>query len=93
MTRYIDVDALLDLFNGDDVGIFIVSNIDSMIDDNELPTFDTVPVKHGKWIKTDSQQYFRKHYPTFTCSECGQRKEGKRWNYCPNCGAKMREEE
>ncbi|MBR2556283.1 MAG: hypothetical protein IKE94_15660 [Aeriscardovia sp.] len=47
-------------------------------------------VKHGKWIKADSQQYFRKHYPCFTCSECGYRKDSqKKWNYCPNCGAKM----
>ena len=51
------------------------------------------PVRHGKWIKADSQQYFRKHYPAFTCSECGQRKDSqKKWNYCPNCGARMDEE-
>ena len=50
-------------------------------------------VKHGKWIKADSQQYFRKHYPAFTCSECGQRKDSqKKWNYCPECGADMRGE-
>lgn len=49
--------------------------------------------KKGKWIKADSQQYFRKHYPCFTCSECGYRKDSqKKWNYCPNCGAEMREE-
>lgn len=49
--------------------------------------------KHGKWIKADSQQYFRKHYPCFTCSECGYRKDSqKTWNYCPNCGARMDEE-
>ena len=51
------------------------------------------PVRHGKWIKADSQQYFRKHYPCFTCSECGYRKDSqKKWNYCPNCGADMRGE-
>jgi hypothetical protein len=46
--------------------------------------------KTGKWIKADSQQYFRKHYPYFTCSECGYRKDSqKKWIYCPNCGALM----
>jgi rubrerythrin len=51
------------------------------------------PVKHGEWIKADSQQYFRKHYPCFTCSECGYRKDSqKKWNYCPNCGARMDKE-
>lgn len=53
---------------------------------------DAEPVQHGKWIKADSQQYFRKHYPCFTCSECGYRKDSqKKWNYCPNCGARMEE--
>ena len=52
--------------------------------------FDAEPVRHGKWIKADSQQYFRKHYPCFTCSECGYRKDSqKKWNYCPHCGARM----
>ena len=58
---------------------------------NEVPSAE--PVWHGKWIKADSQQYFRKHYPCFTCSECGYRKDSqKTWNYCPNCGAYMRGE-
>lgn len=57
----------------------------------ELPTTDAV--QHGKWIKADSQQYFRKHYPCFTCSECGYGKDSqKTWNYCPNCGADMKGE-
>lgn len=58
---------------------------------DKTPTIDAEPVRHGKWIKADSQQYFRKHYPCFTCSECGYRKDSqKRWNYCPNCGADMK---
>jgi len=61
--------------------------------DHEEPAVDAEPVRHGKWIKADSQQYFRKHYPFFTCSECGYRKDSqKKWNYCPNCGADMRGE-
>jgi len=47
--------------------------------------------KKGEWVKTESMQYFRKHYPTYTCSICGFRKGGK-WNYCPNCGARMTDE-
>ena len=43
----------------------------------------------GHWVKADSAQYFRKHYPTYTCSLCNFKKNG-RWNYCPNCGADMR---
>ena len=67
------------------------TTLEELID--EAPTIDAEPVRHGKWIKADSQQYFRKHYPAFTCSECGQRKDSqKKWNYCPNCGARMDKE-
>lgn len=59
---------------------------------SNLPTIDAEPVRHGKWIKADTQQYFRKHYPCFTCSECGYRKDSqKKWNCCPNCMARMDE--
>lgn len=44
--------------------------------------------KTGYWVKADSAQYFRKHYPAYTCSCCNFRKEG-RWNFCPNCGAEI----
>ena len=68
------------------------TTLEELID--EAPTIDAEPVRHAKWIKADSQQYFRKHYPCFTCSECGYRKDSqKKWNYCPNCGADMRGEE
>ena len=60
---------------------------------SDCPLVDEEPVRHGEWIKADSQQYFRKHYPCFTCSECGYRKDSqKTWNYCPNCSARMDEE-
>ena len=98
MTRYIDADALIssvlkkaidDAFlNGNtDMHRLLIQVI------AHQPTIDAEPVRHGKWIKADSQQYFRKHYPAFTCSECGQRKDSqKTWNYCPECGARMDEE-
>ena len=94
--RLIDADALITavLKNAIDYAV--------MFGDSEMhrllvqviahqPTIDAEPVRHGKWIKADSQQYFRKHYPCFTCSECGYRKDSqKKWNYCPNCGADMK---
>lgn len=99
MTRLIDADALKESI---DEHVYLVHHgfneteygctqygIHQIID--ETPTIDAEPVRHGKWIKADSQQYFRKHYPAFTCSECGYRKDSqKTWNYCPNCGADMR---
>ena len=51
---------------------------------SRVPSID--PVKHGKWV---SDGY------TWRCSECGKTYWGrlaKPWNYCPNCGAKVKEE-
>ena len=98
MTRLIDANALKESidehtylvthgFNETEYGC-TQYGIHQIIDD--APTIDAEPVRHGKWIKADSQQYFRKHYPCFTCSECGYRKDSqKKWNYCPNCGCRM----
>lgn len=48
--------------------------------------------KKGRWIKGGEQPYFRKHYEIVVCSKCNTRGD-HRWNYCPNCGADMREGE
>ena len=55
-----------------------------------LPTIEAEPVKRGKWIKISDRNY--------KCSVCGdwwsgEEKEIKTFIYCPNCGAKMEEEE
>ena len=94
-TRLIDADAVISGVKnrciGQDDVVKVEHSIISML--YMMPTIDEVPVKRGKWIKADSQQYFRKHYPCFICSECGYRKDSqKKWNYCPNCGADTRGE-
>lgn len=52
-------------------------------------TDDVEEVKHGKWLhkKTDELNY----YVYGQCSNCLERKRVD--NYCPNCGAKMDEEQ
>lgn len=66
------------------------------------PTIDAGPVRRGKWIIRDnpSTGWYR-----ITCSECGEDVTATapcigffpnakvNWNYCPECGADMREEE
>lgn len=47
-------------------------------------------VRHGRWKGKSIAGY-----STVKCSECGyvfMENSGK-WNYCPNCGAKMDQEE
>ena len=51
----------------------------------QLPAVDAVPVVHAQWIHHEGG--FNDH---FECTACGMAivLTGK-WNYCPNCGAKM----
>ena len=47
---------------------------------------DVVPVVHGRWVPTKAP--FMNECED--CSACGYRTVwGHRYNYCPNCGAKM----
>lgn len=51
----------------------------------EIPAADVREVKRGKWILKDDG---RAH-----CSMCDMSGNSYIWNYCPNCGADMREEQ
>ncbi len=52
----------------------------------KLPAADVVPVVHGEWVQTEAP--FMNECED--CSVCGYRTVwGHRFNYCPNCGAKM----
>lgn len=46
----------------------------------------------GEWIdRSDGGRILNPWWETYECSKCGQ--YGTRiWNYCPNCGSKMRGE-
>lgn len=56
-----------------------------------LPTIDAVPVKHGAWVDVMNEEWCT--FDECKCSECGVveyfNKGWKKYNYCPNCGAKM----
>lgn len=88
MSRYIDAQKLKDAMNieEDTNGYFNIMTALKCVDD--APTADVQEVRHGHWI-------FSGDY-TSTCSYCNDdvdvdhEKEPK---YCPNCGAKMDEEE
>lgn len=89
--RLIDADALLDAIS------VHLERIEQEFDD--APTIG--PVRHGRWIETS--------YDEYTCSVCGKNVGDEIFyaigpedresasmgvaNYCPNCGAKMDEEE
>ena len=58
---------------------------------DDVPTIEAEPIRHGHWI------YKEYGYPTalafYTCSVCGHVQGLDINNYCPNCGAKMKNEE
>jgi rubrerythrin len=55
---------------------------------NNLPsTQPTIKPRKGKWIYNQKRGTVK----IWTCSECGWNDIGE-WNFCPNCGADMREE-
>ena len=61
----------------------------SLEDINRAPTIEPKFMRHGKWKRI-------KAYPGIIfCDECGEPFEksnsNDKWNYCPNCGAKMEE--
>ena len=66
------------------------------IDDlREAPTVDAVEVVHGRWIGMEEEIWGRNvsMVTMWQCSACGvsQTTLFGRSNYCPNCGADMRE--
>ena len=48
---------------------------------------DADPVRHGRWIEVDIVSNYMWKYHCSCCHSDGER----RYNYCPNCGAKMDE--
>lgn len=64
----------------------------------ELLSADVAPVRHGKWTEVQKENIWGDIIPVFECSLCGKYTFGtkgitEKSNYCPNCGARMNEEE
>lgn len=102
MSRYIDADLLKDkttrvnniwncTTNAEGKGL------DEIIDD--IPTADVRENVRGEWIKRiDHLDYGLIEFEGFECSLCGVKiwkddYENIEFKFCPNCGAKMKNEE
>ena len=89
MPRYIDADALRNEFSERPPDYYTTGYILDTIDDQPTVTLDEVRGV-GKWIMSE----IFKGYAMCSCCEDVYvdpewiYKDGK-WNYCPNCGAKM----
>ena len=60
-----------------------------------MTTIEAVPVRHGKWIMTICTSTSKRNrvisFGKYNCSICGYGNGRKKSNYCPRCGADMRE--
>lgn len=100
MAKYIDRDALIEWLKrirlidlSDGLGICRVIMEDdfkkAITNMPENIIVDVAPVVHGRWVQTKAP--FMNECED--CSVCGYRTVwGHRYNYCPNCGAKMESE-
>lgn len=52
-----------------------------------MPAADVAPVRHGRWLGI-KHKIFSNTYD-YVCSKCGCDYALAKYNYCPNCGAKM----
>ena len=67
---------------------------------DEIPSADVVEVRHGRWIE-DERTYPGPGLKNNLCSVCGEiagswkegLEPGRKWAYCPNCGARMDKED
>lgn len=67
--------------------------LDVMATVEKQPTIDAVPVRHGKWIHEMRYTIDSLHsYQQYRCSECDMTYITNT-KYCPNCGARMVEDE
>ena len=65
-----------------------------------LHAADVVEVRHGRWIE-DERTYPGPGLANNLCSVCGEiagswkegLEPGRKWAYCPNCGARMDKED
>lgn len=77
-------DQLAETYGENDEYVLCIGEVLMKIDDT--PTVNVPDIKVGEWKGKPIAGY-----STVRCSECGDvfmENTGK-WNYCPNCGAKM----
>ena len=55
----------------------------------EMAKADLVPVRHGRWEEHPHAYGFERCSVCHDCNIWGEWADGKKWSYCPNCGAKM----
>ena len=90
MAEYIEREAAMDAIINDCPDLVFYSKREAIECIAAEPAADVAPVVHGRWeksvvIRTDTSVLY-----DYTCSECSIATD-RDSNFCPNCGADMRE--
>ena len=100
MPRYIDADALRDEIVNYFGDLMIQGRHDILEIVKKSPTADVIERKHGKWLEREviyNDENTIKEWQSAYCSSCGRYHTTPymyyfdNYNFCPNCGADMRE--
>ena len=86
MAEYIERKDLLELYRMDDPVLNENGHVPlPVIRQNimDIPAADVAHVRHGRWIDV------REYCGDYMCSNCEALYGTNKFNYCPNCGAKM----
>lgn len=92
MAEYINKEQLLShLFSKQDEPLDVMKEI------AEFPAAEVAEVRYGKWDASDRYK-FLDGSTCIRCTECGaalhlDEYQKYNWHYCPNCGARMDEED
>ena len=81
MAEYIEREAVLAMKYG---GVVDVADIKA------IPAADVAPVVHGRWMHEECLGVVSLN--GYECSRC-RKNNGRATNYCPNCGAHMKDGE
>lgn len=77
MAEYIEREALMKYADTQPGGLISNKSIQF------FQAADVAPVRHGRWIDV------REYCGDYMCSNCETLYGTNKFNYCPNCGAKM----
>ena len=89
MAEYVDKEAALSLVKPDapedEKAAVTIATAKKLVRSiiQRAPLADVAPVVHGRWI--DAREYCG----DYMCSNCEALYGTNKFNYCPNCGAKM----
>lgn len=91
--RLLDANALIQLLRGQLIAKYPFSYYYGLFaaaaEIEKIPAVDAVEVVHGHWEKSPHLWGYVRCSVCHDCNVWDEWSDGKKWGYCPQCGAKM----